>query len=247
MTLNTLKIKRITKLEKKARVYDLSVDETHNFFVGKRKVLTSNCDGLSSEGMRALRNVMEEYSGNTRFILTANYKHKIITPIQSRCQTLNFDHSIKDVAKHCFNILQKEKISIPSDQIANFQTLIKANFPDFRRILNDLQKYSISGVLDIKYSSISDKFMEEIFQKLTKDDICDVRKFIISNEAVFQSDYHNLMKSLLNYLYSSNLESSKRREAMLIITEYMYRHAFVSDIEINAFACMISLSKLLLS
>lgn len=221
--------------------------QTKSFDGGLKVVILDEADGISSEGSRALRNVMEEYSGNTRFILTANYKHKIITPIQSRCQTLNFDHSIKDVAKHCFNILQKEKISISSDQIANFQTLIKASFPDFRRILNDLQKYSISGVLDIKYSTISDKFMEEIFQKLTKEEICDVRKFIITNESVFQSDYHNLMKSLLNYLYSSNLESSKRRESMLIIAEYMYRHAFVSDIEINAFACMISLSKLLFS
>ena len=81
-------------------------------FTGNTKVvILDEADGISSEGSRALRNVMEEYSGNTRFILTANYKHKIITPIQSRCQTLNFDHSIKDVAKHCFNILQKEKIS----------------------------------------------------------------------------------------------------------------------------------------
>ena len=221
--------------------------QTKSFDGGLKVIILDEKDGASVEAQRGLRNTMEMYSDNTRFILTANYKHKIITPIQSRCQTLNFEHSIKDVAKHCFNILQKERISIPSDQISNFQTLVKANFPDFRRILNDLQKYSISGVLDIKYSSISDKFMEEIFQKLTKEDICDVRKFIITNESVFQSDYHNLMKSLLNYLYISNLESSKRRESMLIIAEYMYRHAFVSDIEINAFACMISLSKLLLS
>lgn len=245
MILNTLKIKRITKLEKKAHVYDLSVDETHNFFVGKKQVLTSNCDGLSTEGMRALRNVMEEYADNTRFILTANYKHKIIPALQSRCQTLSFNHTIKDVAKHCISILLKENIIINKEESEKLQNLIKSNFPDFRKTLNDLQKYSLTGTLKIHSLLISDEFVSDIYSKLEDDEVFDIRKFIISNEQVFQSDYHNLMKSLLNYLYSKEMDSLKKKEGILIITEYMYRHTFVMDIEINFFACLINLSKLL--
>jgi DNA polymerase III delta prime subunit len=93
--------------------------------VGNKQVLTSNCDGFSSDGMRALRNTLEEYAHNTRFILTANYKHRIITPLQSRCQSVNFEHNISDVAKHCAKILAKENVVIPKDQIGLFQNLVK--------------------------------------------------------------------------------------------------------------------------
>ena len=219
--------------------------QTKSFDGGIKVVILDEADSLSSEGSRALRNVMEEYADNTRFILTANYKHKIIPALQSRCQTLSFNHTVKDVAKHCVSILLKENILINKEETEKLQNLIKSNFPDFRKILNDLQKYSLSGVLKIYSSLISDEFVTEILSKLEKDEVFDIRKFVISNEQVFQSDYHNLMKSLLNYLYNTEMDSLKKKESILIITEYMYRHTFVMDIEINFFACLINLSKLL--
>lgn len=245
MNLNTLKIKKITKLENKAHVYDLSVDNTHNFFVGKKQVLTSNCDGVTVEGMRALRNVMEEYSDTTRFILTANYKHKIIPAIQSRCQTLNFEHKIADVVKHCVGILAKEQITVPQTQYPSLQTLIKNNFPDLRKILNELQKYSSSGVLNITNSLISDDFVNELYLKICEDNVVSVREFTIKQENTFQSDYHSLLKALLNFIYTKNIESLKKKEAILIIAHHMDRHSQVIDIEINAFACMVAISRLL--
>jgi DNA polymerase III delta prime subunit len=244
MIINTLKIKRITKLEKKAHVYDLSVDETHNFFVGKSQVLTSNCDGLTMEGMRALRNVMEEYSHNTRFILTANYKHKIIPPIQSRCQTISFEHNLADVAKHCAKILSKEEVVIPKEQFVSFQSLIKANFPDFRKILNELQKYSLSGTLKIKNSSVPDEFVGEIFNKIKNEDSVDFREYVIKHENVFQSDYHSLLKALLNFIYEQNVDSMKKKESIMVLGHHMDRHSSVMDVEINAFVAMINLSKI---
>lgn len=218
--------------------------QTKSFDGGIKVIILDESDSLSIESARALRNVMEEYADNTRFILTANYKHKIIPALQSRCQTLSFNHSIKDVAKHCYGILLKENILVPKEQLENLQSLVKSNFPDFRKTLNDLQKYSLNGTLNIQTSLISDEFISDIFKKIEKEEVFDVRKFIISHEQVFQSDYHNLMKSLLNFLYNRQIDSLKKKEAILIITEYMYRHTFVMDIEINFFACLINLSKL---
>lgn len=205
-------------------------------------VLLDESDALSNEGQRALRNVMEEYASNTRFILTANYKHKIIPAIQSRCVALNFNHSIQDLVKHCYGILRKEKIVVDEQQKKAFVDLIKANAPDFRKIINELQRYSVSGKLEITSQNTADQFVKEVYDHVLKD-VMEARKFVIQHESVFQSDYHNLMKSLLQHVYTLNIDVANKREMILIITEYMYRHVFVADIEINFFACIINLSK----
>ena len=219
--------------------------QTKSFDGGIKVIILDEADSLTGDGARALRNVMEEYAESTRFILTANYKHKIIDAIRSRCQTLNFDHNINDVTKHCLKILTKEGIKITQDIILPLGNLIKTNFPDFRKILNDLQKYSTTGTLQIQNSMADGGFIHDLYTKIQENDVIDVRKFIISNELVFQSDYHNLLKGLLNHIYDSSIESMIKKEAILTITEYMYRHTFVIDAEINTFACIINLSKLL--
>lgn len=223
----------------------VSFSQTKSLDGGIKAVILDESDSFSVESMRCLRNTLEEYASNTRFILTANYKHKIIPAIQSRCQSLDFTHSIKDVAKRCLYILKQENIKIDNDQIPKFQDLIKSNFPDIRQTINSLQKYSISGSLVIKEEADLDVFTEEVFLRLRKEDPFEVRDFIIKNESIFQSDYHNLLKNLLNLIYSKDVESLKKKELILIISEHMYRHTFVMDIEINAFACIINLSKLL--
>jgi len=218
--------------------------QTKSFSGGIKVIILDEADSLTGDGARALRNVMEEYAESTRFILTANYKHKIIPPIQSRCQTLNFDHNISDVTKHCLKILSKEGIKVTSDNISALGNLIKSNFPDFRKILNELQKYSVTGSLQITDNTAKEGFIHDLYVKIREDDIVETRKFVISNESVFQSDYHSLLKGLLNYIYETNLESLTKKQAILIITEYMYRHTFVMDAEINTFACIINLYNL---
>ena len=207
-------------------------------------VILEENDSASVEFGRALRNVMEDFAHNTRFILTANYKHKIISPIQSRCQSVNFEHNINDVAKHCAKILAKEKVKIPKEQVESFQTLIRNNFPDFRKILNELQKYSISGSLNIRDTSLPDEFVDELFDKIKNNDDLDFREYVIKNENVFQADYHNLLKTLLNLIYTKNIDSFKKKEAIMTIGHHMDRHSFVMDVEINAFVCMVTLSKI---
>lgn len=218
--------------------------QTKSFDGGIKVVILDETDGASVENMRALRNVLEEYADNTRFILTANYKHKIIPALQSRCQSLSFSHNISDVAKHCVKILNKEGVVIPKDQFTPFQSLIKSNFPDFRKILNELQKYSLSGTLNIRNSSLPDEFIREIYTKILKEDSIEFREFVIKNESVFQSDYHNLLKALLNLIYNENIDSMKKKESIMVLGHHMDRHSSVMDIEINAFVAMVALSKI---
>ena len=219
--------------------------QTRSFDGGIKVVILDEACSMSGDGMRALRNVMEEYSDTTRFILTANYKHKIIPAIQSRCQSISFEHNLKDVAKHCIKILLKENILITSDEIPRMQELIKNNFPDFRRILNDLQKYSISGTLIIRDTGINDKFITNLIDKIKKDSILDVRTYVISNEMMFQTDYHNLLKTIFNYICDNIPDSLSKKEAICLIAHHMDRHSQVIDVEINSFACMVALSKIL--
>lgn len=206
-------------------------------------IILDEVDSLSGEASRALRNVMEEYAGNTRFILTANYKHRIITPIRSRCLEITFNHNIKDVVKHCFNILVKEGVKIPSEQKTTLVELIKSNFPDFRKTINELQRASISGTLDIKQTLVSNKFLQELFDLATGKDVFAARRYVIENAEVFQSDYSNLMKSLLEFIYDHPLDALKKREMLIIISEFMYRSSFVADPEINCFGCLLNLNK----
>lgn len=219
--------------------------QTKSFDGGIKVIILDEADSLSGDGARALRNVMEEYSNSTRFILTANYKHRIIDPIQSRCQTISFEHNIKDVAKHCLNILSKEGVIIPPDQVDLLKSLIKTYFPDFRKILNELQKYSLSGKLQIINKLVTDEFLETIYKKLLEDDVVSLREFIIKNENTFQSDYHNLLKSFLNLIYLKNIASLSKKEAIITIGHHMDRHSHVIDTEINCFVCMVSLTKIL--
>lgn len=219
--------------------------QTRSFDGGIKVVILDEADSLSGDGARALRNVMEEYAGNTRFILTANYKHRILDAIRSRCVVIDFNHNLPDYAKHCAKILAKEGISIPQAQITPFKTLVKANFPDFRKTINSLQKYSVNGVLNIQNIVMDDQFLTDIMNKIRTEDICNVRKHIISNEMVFQSDYHALLKGLFNYICDNLSDSAGKKEALWIIAQHMDSHTRVIDVEINCFACMIAISKLL--
>jgi len=219
--------------------------QTRSFDGGIKVIILDEADSLSSEGARALRNVMEEYHNTTRFILTANYKHKIIDALQSRCHSINFEHTLKDVAKHCIGILLKEKININSEMIPKIHELIKANFPDFRKIINNLQKYSITGSLIIQNSAIENDFITVLFDKIKTDSISNVRNYVISNEMTFQMDYHNLLKNLFNYICDNMEDSLNKKECLWQIAHHMDRHSHVIDVEINSFACLISLSKIL--
>ncbi len=144
-----LKIKFIKKSEYR-NTYDLSVDGTHNFFVGKNKILTSNCDRLTPDSQGILRNMMETYSAHTRFILTCNYVEKIIPAIASRMQSFEIKPlSMKDVALKLVSILQNEDVSFTQDDIF---FIVNTYYPDIRKMINFSQQSAMeeNGSLKIK-------------------------------------------------------------------------------------------------
>ena len=204
-------------------------------------VILDEADGISGEGQRALRNVMEEYSQYTRFILTANFKHRIIEPLQSRTQEINIDPPLKDVARKCFEILKKENITVSEESKVKFVDLIRRYYPDIRKTINVLQKFSASGELKIASTENIDHVANEVYSRLNHP--LELRKFVIEHEIDFQNDYQSLLKALLDVIYKSNLRDSTKQDCILIVSEHLYRCAFCVDQEINFTACCIQLGK----
>jgi DNA polymerase III delta prime subunit len=187
---------------------------------------------------------MEEYSGKTRFILTANYKHKIIPAIQSRTQFFDLTPPFDDVVKRIVNVVKEEGIKIDNNQKTNFVNLIKQDYPDIRKVLNTVQKSTIGKIFTIDHSVDSKEIVNVIHKHVISKDSLKLRKYLIENENEFQGDYHNLMKQYLNYVYTSSLDDNKKRQYIVTISDYMYKDVFVLDKEINAFACWVNLEKI---
>ena len=211
---------------------------------GKLKViLLDEADQISLEGMKALRNVMEEFSLNTRFILTCNYLFKIISPIQSRCQIINLIPPIEGVVQRVVAILKKENVKIPEEQKPLLLEHIRKNLPDIRRIINDIQKFSINGTLSIK-NDVSNDFVVSLFREIqNKTELTKLRKTIIENEKCFSNDYRSLLKQLFEIIFQAELATELKTECLLTISRGMEMDAFVVDKEINAFTAFINLSK----
>lgn len=211
---------------------------------GKIKVvILDECDGLTSQSQAALRNIMEEYLGTTRFILTCNYPFKVIKALHSRCQDLNVTPPLNDVIKRCINILKQEGVSVPDPQKSRLIELINAYYPDIRRCINQLQKCVVDNTLNIDNINQAGDIAETVFSKLTDKnaDPIEIRKYLIENEPEFNADYHTLLKSLFEVIYNCNLSFDKKRNCMHIVSECMYRHNLVMDTEINAFDCILCL------
>jgi|688.fasta_scaffold314527_3 DNA polymerase III delta prime subunit len=210
---------------------------------GKLKVvLLDEGDQISLDAQKALRNIIEEFASNTRFIITCNYLFKIIPALQSRTQIFNLIPPIEGIVQRVKEILQKENISISPEQKPLLLEHIRKNLPDVRRIINDVQKFSINGSLQIK-NDASTSFVKEVFQKiLNKYDLTKLRKEIIENEKSFSNDYRNFLKQLFEVIFSSDLDYEKKTSLLLIVSKGMELDAFVVDKEINCFTALINLS-----
>lgn len=226
----------------------IGFSETRSLNGGIKIVILDEADGLSgvvasgrASAQQALRNVMEEYSENTRFILTANYPSKIIPALHSRCQHVDLIPPLQECAKFCFNILVKEGVKYSGDDKKQLGKLIKSRYPDMRKIINSLQQSTVDGVLTIGDDSERLFVAQKVIKMLhNKKPMKEIRKFIIQNEAEFQ-DYHDLLTDLFEVVFESDLEEARKAEMLLIITEAMYRHTIVMDQEINCFSAIIQL------
>lgn len=209
---------------------------------GKIKVVVlDEADGISPEGMRALRNTMEEYASNTRFILTANYAHKIIPAIRSRTQYIDLTPPLEQVKERVYKILEDEGITYNKNDRDSIDSIVSSNYPDIRKTINTIQLLSTGGEFRYVETNSHDKLVEVIHKCVKKKDIIKLREFLIKNESSFQGDYHSLMKSYLNYIISTDMEYVSKCLILSNIADFMYKDAIVLDKEINAFNCWIKI------
>jgi DNA polymerase III delta prime subunit len=211
---------------------------------GKIKVvLLDEADNISLDGQKALRNVIEEFAINTRFILTCNYLFKVIPPVQSRCQIINLIPPVEGVVQKIAEILKKENITTPQEQKPLLLEHVRKNLPDLRRIINDAQKFSVTGTLQIK-NDVSTEFAQSIVDMLmSKKSLADIRKYVIENEKEFSNDYRQLQKEIFEVIFSSSIKEENKTNCLLAISKGLEMDAFVVDKEINCFTTLINLSR----
>lgn len=203
-------------------------------------VILDEADYLSMNAQGALRNLVESYLMTTRFILTGNYRHKIIPALQSRCQSLDIQPSFKEAVLRCYNILKNENISLENDQKDNFKSLIKKYFPDLRKCINELQKHSIGGVFTMD-SIDNNELLSFIWKNIKSKSGLATRKYLIENESLFNSDWDQLMIDLLNFIYDQNTTDLCKKSMIIIIADHLEKASRVLDKEINFFGCILNL------
>lgn len=190
----------------------------------------------------ALRGFIEEFSQNCRFILTCNYKNRIIEPLHSRCTVVEFKIPNKQkpalalkILGRVQNILRDEEIDFDPEVLPQ---LIVKHFPDIRRVLNELQRYSVSGKIDIGIlSQIGNVSIKELNGFMKKKEFSKVRSWVVEN---LDNDQTQVFRTIYDGLHDS-LKPHSIPEAVLILAEYQYKSAFVADHEINMVACLTEL------
>lgn len=214
---------------------------------GKMKVvICDEIDSASSDAQRGLRNTMEEHAGYCRYVLTCNYINRVIQPLQSRCQSILLAPPIAGIVKRIGQVLKEEQTSIDEGNKKKLVHLVKKLYPDTRKVINEIQKFSIEGELLLPDVNLTDSFASDIINLILKNKATEARKFIIENEASFNADYSQLLQSLFNIVCNESIAITEVQKKMWLITigEYMYRNSFVVDSEINFYCLILALSEI---
>lgn len=215
--------------------------QTRGFTDTVKVIILDEADGLSPDSQRALRNVMEEYIKHTRFILTANYKHRIIEPLRSRCQQVDLTFDVISIVNRITKILSIEEVTYDIEIV---KKIVKECFPDIRLALNKIQRHTIDKKLIS--DSKTDKFIvTDLFTLITKGHVFKARQYMIQKQEVFNNDYQKLLKDLFNHIDEQQLKEENKKLALITVHDHIYKASFVADQEINAYVCLINLSKLL--
>ena len=202
-------------------------------------IIIDEADNTTPDVQLLLRASIEEFSRNCRFIFTCNYKNKIIEPLHSRCSVVDFAINKRDkptIAAEFFSrlnyILEQEKVETDKKVLAE---LINKHFPDWRRVLNECQRYAVSGKIDSGIlAAFSDVAVNDLIKNLKQKNFSEVRKWVVTN---MDNDTSVLLRRIYDSLYDS-LEHSSIPAAVLIIAKYQYQIAFVADQEINLLAAL---------
>ena len=205
---------------------------------GVKVVILDEADYLNPQSTQpALRGFIEEFSNNCRFILTCNFKNRIIEPLHSRCGVYEFNGGNKQILCQQFMaraqyILREEGIDCHNKSLAE---LIMKYYPDWRRVLNELQRYSLSGAIDPGIlDNVSDKNYDDLFTFLKTKDFKKMRSWVVSNididaSAIFRAIYDRMV---------NKVSPASIPQLVLILADYQYKNAFVADHELNIVACL---------
>ena len=216
-----------------ASTVSLTSDSKH------KVIIIDEADNTSNDVQLLLRAFIEEFAGNCRFIFTCNYKNKILEPLHSRCAVVEFGIKGKDrqvIAAQFFKRLQEILVAegIESDNKVLVE-LVNKHFPDWRRVLNECQRYSVSGKIDSGIlATFSDVAVNELVKNLKTKNFAEVRKWIVSN---LDNDTTVLLRRIYDACYESLVPGSIPA-AVLVLAKYQYQSAFVADQEINMLACL---------
>ena len=211
---------------------------------GSRKVvIIDEADYMNADSVQpAMRNFTERFADNCSFIFTCNYKNRIIEPIHSRCAVIDF--SLKNGEKQVIaarfmkrveGILTDESIDYDKEVIAK---LVLKHFPDFRRVLNELQRYSTSGEINSGVlANIKEMNLKELIDSLREKNFSKMRQWVVAN---VDNDPATVYRKIYDELYNV-VDKGSIPQAVLTIAEYQYKSAFVADQEINLVACLVEL------
>ena len=207
---------------------------------GKKVIIIDEADYMNKDSVQpALRGVIEEFSKNCRFIFTCNFKNRIIPALHSRCSVVDFAIDKKDkpaIAGEMLRMVKKilDKEGVKHEEVVLADLVLKY-FPDFRRVINELQKYSLNGVIDegiLKQSS--DENFDELFNALRGKNFSVMRKWVAQN---IDNDHVRLYRQIYDTL-NNRFEKKSIPQAVLLIADYSYKSAFVADQEVNMVACL---------
>ena len=209
---------------------------------GRKVIIIDEADYLNPNSTQpALRNAIEEFAINCSFIFTCNYKTRIIEPLHSRCAVIDFGLKNDEKAymasqffKRLQGVLETEKVEFDDKVIAE---LVKKHFPDFRRVLNELQRYSQFGKIDVGIlAQIGNIQLQEIVKHIKAKDFGAIRKWVATSDLDANGVFRQIYDSLYDFMKPQSIP-----QAVLIIADYQYKNAFVADTEINLVACLTEL------
>jgi DNA polymerase III delta prime subunit len=209
---------------------------------GRKVIIIDEADYLNPNLTQpALRNAIEEFAGNCSFIFTCNFKNRIIDPLHSRCAVVEFTLKNNEKAqmasqffKRIQSVLQSEKVEYEDKVVVE---LVKKHFPDFRRVINELQRYSQFGKIDSGVlAQIVDVSINDIVKYIKDKDFGAIRKWVASNDIDATVFFRKLYDNLYDVLKPQSIP-----QAVLILADYQYKQAFVADQEINTVACLTEL------
>ena len=210
---------------------------------GPKVVILDEFDYSNAQSTQpALRGFIEEFSKNCRFVMTCNFKNRIIEPLHSRCTNIEFRIPKNQKPKLAMGLLERVKKILDNEQVEYNEKvlveLITKHFPDFRRIINELQRYSVTGKIDVGVlATTGDLNVDKLMSYMKSKNFNEVRRWVVEN---IDNDQTKIFRTIYDGLYD-HLESKTIPMAILILGDYQYKAAFVADPEINMTACLTQL------